>query len=99
MVNEEFMCLKVKINRLATLFCKDVSKRKKPQKNSSWKFWRQTLQTQVQQRSRMPTKKDVRGSVTFKEKVVLFFFLSVLKLKYLKYKSGQIDKTEPQHLM
>lgn len=28
-----------------------------------------------------------------------FFFLSVLKLKYLKYKSGQIDKTEPQHLM
>lgn len=28
-----------------------------------------------------------------------FFFLSALKLKYLKYKSGQIDETEPQHLM
>lgn len=39
--------------------------KKKPQKNSSWKFWRQTLQTQVQQRSRMPTENDVRGSVTF----------------------------------
>lgn len=28
-VNEEFMCLKVKINWLATLFCKDVSTGKK----------------------------------------------------------------------
>lgn len=29
----------------------------------------------------------------------LFSFLSVLKLKYLKYKNEQTDKTEPQHLM
>lgn len=75
------------------------NRKKIPRKNSSWKFWRQTLQTQVQQISQMPTEKAVRGSVTFKEKVGCFFFLSVLKLKYLKYGSGQTDKTEPQHLM
>lgn len=74
-------------------------KEKKPLKSSSWEFWRQTLQTQVQQRSRMSTESDVRGSVTFKEKDFSFFFFSCTEIKILKYKSGQIDKTELQHLM
>lgn len=87
---EEFMCLKFKVNWLAILFCKDVSTgRKKPLKNSSWKFWRQTPQTQVQQRSQMPTENDVRGSVTFQEKV---FSFSVLKLKYLNTKVDKLTK-------
>lgn len=45
--------------------------------------------TQVQQKSRMPTENDVRGSVTFKEKV---FFFSVLKLKYLNTKVDKLTK-------
>lgn len=68
---------------------------KKSLKNSSWKFWLQTLQTQVQQISWIPTENYGRGSVTFKEKG----FLLCTEIKILKYKSGQIDKTEPQHLM
>lgn len=46
----------------------------------------------------MSTESDVRGSVTFKEKDFSFFF-SCTEIKILKYKSGQIDKTELQHLM
>lgn len=48
----------------------------------------------------MSTENDVRGSVTFKEKgFSLFFPPSCTEIKILKYKSGQIDKTELQHLM
>lgn len=65
--------------------------KKKPLKNSSWKFWRQTLQTQVRQRTRMPAENDVRGSVTFEEKLWVFFS-SVLKLKYLNTKVDKLTK-------
>lgn len=65
--------------------------KKKPLKNSSWIFWRQTLQTQVQQISQMSTENYLRGSVTFKEKG---FFCLLLKLKYL---NTEVDKLTKQN--
>lgn len=88
---EEFVCcFKSTDQRSSSARCFN-RKEKKPLWSSSWKFWRQTLQTQVQQRSRMSTENDVRGSVTLKEKGFSFFF-PVLKLKYLNTKVDKLTK-------
>lgn len=70
---EEFTCLKStdKQSSSAQMFQQG---KKETTKKFQLEILATNFATQVQQKSRMPTENDVRGSVTFKEKVIFFLY-------------------------